>query len=76
MFSCPSQFRRGLPKVPPENSWTNRTPALQQPPGDQAGAAEVGRLGAIDAVEGQRFGRLALQVGDLGTEACIRAASS
>ena len=37
---------------------------LQEPPGDQAGAAEVGRLGPVEAVEREGLGRLPLEVGD------------
>ena len=37
---------------------------FEQPAGDQAGPAEIGRLGAIHAVKCQRLGRLAVKVGD------------
>ena len=59
-FSWPSQFDRGLPTIePPREELDEPHAPLEQPPGEQAAAAEVGRLGAVEAVERLASPRLA-----------------
>ena len=53
----------------PLQTCTNRTPALQQPAGQQAAAAKVGRGGVVQSVESTRGRRLAGQVEGLGRTA-------
>ena len=54
-----SAFRLLWASQPPRLHWTNRTPALREPPRQQALRAEVGRRGIVEAVEPLRGRRLA-----------------